>query len=149
MVAPGSPPACSAKTPLRALDLGILLGPAVYTETPNTHSLRRSQLRPAWRRPAGTKVGRRTGSGPVLHTFVQRRSCLPQGRPARQGPPGSADRRRPPQSSAFSPPPSLSTFPVPGSPPARCSPPTSAGCVPAGLDGRAGSHRKCSPTARD
>lgn len=145
---PGPHPRVARRLPWGPLTSGILLGRAVCTETPNTHSLRRSQLRPTWQRPAETKAGRRTGSGRMLHTFVQGRSCLPQGRPDGQGPPGSADRRPPPQSSAFSPPPSLSTFPVPGTPPARCSPPTSTGCVPARLDGSAGSHRKCRLTAQ-
>ena len=79
---PGPHPRVARRLPCGPLTSGILLGRAVCTETPNTHSLRRSQLRPTWQRPAGTKAGRRTGSGRMLHTFVQRRSCLPQGRPA-------------------------------------------------------------------
>lgn len=110
------PTRASRRLPCGPLTSGILLGRAVCTETPNTHSLRRSQpgLLGKGRQKQGRKNARAV-EGWMLHTFVQGRSCLPRS-PRRTGAAREC-RSPPPQSRAFSPPPSLSTFPVPGTPP--------------------------------
>lgn len=104
VVAPGSPPARRAKT-LRGPDLGILLGRAVCTETPNTHSPGEANLGLHGKGRQKQRQEDALGSGRMDAPHLRPgRSCLPQGRPDGQGPPGSADRRPPPQSRAFSPP---------------------------------------------
>ena len=145
----GPHPRVARRLPCGPLTSGILLGRAVCTETPNTHSLRRSQLRPTWQRPAETKAGRRTGSG---------RMDAPHLRPGTELSPPRSPRRTGAARECRSPPPApvesifATSFPEHLSsawhPASRCSPPTSTGCVPARLDGSAGSHRKCRLTAQ-